>query len=61
MVFFVGGLNELDKLPFRRTRDFRIDNCPAREIVHDLETPAEREQRIRMQIARAESRENKWD
>lgn len=46
MVFFVGGLNELDKLPFRRTRDFRTDNCPARDVVHDLEPPAEREQRI---------------
>lgn len=45
-VFSVGGLNELDKLPCRRTRDYRTgDDCSRREVVHDL--PGKKEQRIR--------------
>ena len=46
VVYLVGGLNELDQIPCRRTRDYRIDNCPTREVVQDLEEPWERERRI---------------
>lgn len=49
-VFLVGGLNDIEKLPFRQTRDYRIDNCPHREVVRDLEKPQEREQRIRKKV-----------
>lgn len=50
-VFSVGGLNELDKLPCRRTRDYRTgDSCPRGEVVHDLKNPAKREQRIQEKV-----------
>jgi len=52
-VCYVGGLNELDKLPYRRTKDFRLDDCPPREVVHELEEPWEREKRIE-QLAKRE-------
>lgn len=53
-VFFVGGLNELDKLPFRRTRDYRIDEfSPAKRPPKN-----EREQRVKRLIGN-ESRKHR--
>lgn len=49
-VFYIGGLNELDRLHCRRTRGFRIDDCPVSEVVHNFEEPWEREQRIKRRI-----------
>lgn len=49
-VFSVGGLNEIEKLPFRLTRDYRIDDCPKSEVVHDLEEPWEKEQRVKAKV-----------
>lgn len=49
-LFYVGGLNELDQLHCRRTRSYRIDTCPVSEVVHDIEEPWEREQRIQRLI-----------
>lgn len=40
-------LYETGKLNLFRTCNQRIDNCPTREVVHDLEEPWEREQRVR--------------
>lgn len=47
IVFLVGGLKELDQFSCRRTRGFRIDDCPVREVACDLDTLAERAQRVR--------------
>lgn len=46
-LFFVGGLKEIERLPCRRTRNYRIDDCPVREVVQNLEEPWERRQRIK--------------
>lgn len=54
-VCYVGGLRELDRLPCRRTRDYRLDNCPPGEVVRDLEEPWERELRIEQLIKKGRS------
>ena len=60
MVYYVGGLKEIEALPFRRTRDYRIDNCPTSEVVQDLEEPWEKEKRIERvkQMMQAKLRKN---
>jgi len=59
MLFFVGGLREIEGLqePFRQTRDYRINDCSPREVVHDLEEPWERELRINQRIKRERTKQ----
>lgn len=40
-------LYEAGLLNLYRTCNHRIDNCPESEVVHDLDGPEEREQRVR--------------
>lgn len=60
MLYYVGGLKELDQLNCRRTRGFRLDDCSASEVVQDLDTPAEKTQRVRrvMRIIRGKLRKS---
>lgn len=47
-VSYVGGISDIEKLPFMLTRNYRIDDCPVREIARDYpEEPWERENRIK--------------
>lgn len=56
MLYYVGGLKELDQLACRRTRRFRIDDCPPSEVVSDVEEPWERKSRIKQLKKRIQKR-----
>jgi hypothetical protein len=59
-IFITGGVQtnrdiDIRLLVFRRTCDFRIDDCPRSERVTTLETEKEREQRVKQLIRKAEN------